>query len=64
VYESGHQRISQIKLWGNERTVFKILYRLLDRYEQKNEEIWQIENHDEQGIMKEHLQTALLRTQN
>jgi hypothetical protein len=33
-------------------------------YEHKNEEIWQIENQDEQGITKEDLQTALLKTKN
>jgi hypothetical protein len=31
-------------------------------YEHKNEEIWQTENQDEQGIMKEDLQTVLLKT--
>jgi hypothetical protein len=33
-------------------------------YEHKNEEIWQTENQDEQGITKEDLQTALLKTKN
>jgi hypothetical protein len=31
-------------------------------HEHKNEEIWQIGNQDEQGIMKEGLQTSLFKT--
>jgi hypothetical protein len=33
-------------------------------YKHKNEEIWQTENQDEQGIMKDDLQPALLKTKN
>jgi hypothetical protein len=32
-------------------------------YDHKNEELWQIENQDKQGITK-YLQTALLKTKN